>query len=108
MDNIDTDLFSTSVRGGMFQPADQMLHRLRTSTYDLVRAAFDDCLARTALLQQAPCVGEFIKRALRWHATPEGHCCSSACCLVAQFIEAKMQGRRVSLAQPQMRSHQGI
>lgn len=46
MDNIDADLFNTSVRGGMFQPADQMLHRLRTATYDLVRAAFDDCLAR--------------------------------------------------------------
>ncbi|KAK9845482.1 hypothetical protein WJX81_007602 [Elliptochloris bilobata] len=44
VDNIDADLFNTSIRGGMFQPADQMLHRLRTATYDLVRAAFADSL----------------------------------------------------------------
>ena len=54
MDNIDADLFNTSVRGGMFQPADQMLHRLRTATYNLVRAAFDDCLARTPLPRHCP------------------------------------------------------
>ena len=54
MDNIDADLFNTSVRGGMFQPADQMLHRLRTATYDLVRAAFDDCLARPSSAAPPP------------------------------------------------------
>ena len=46
VDNIDADLFGTGIRGGMFQPADQTLHRVRTATHDLVRAAFADSLAR--------------------------------------------------------------
>ena len=46
VDNIDADLFATGIRGGMFQPADQTLHRVRTATHDLVRAAFADSLAR--------------------------------------------------------------
>ena len=48
VDNIDADLFATGIRGGMFQPADQTLHRVRTATHDLVRAAFADSLARAA------------------------------------------------------------
>ena len=72
VDNIDADLFNTSVRGGMFQPADQMLHKLRTATYDLVRAAFDDCLARPNSAAPFPIFLIAAWLSFGWHVTSKG------------------------------------
>ena len=46
IDSIDADLFGRGVRGGFFQPSDAMLHRIRTTMYDILREAYAEDMVR--------------------------------------------------------------
>ena len=47
IDSIDADLFGRGVRGGFFQPSDAMLHRIRTTMYDILREAYAEDMVRS-------------------------------------------------------------
>jgi hypothetical protein len=49
IDSIDADLFGRGVRGGFFQPSDAMLHRIRTTMYDILREAYAEDMVRRML-----------------------------------------------------------
>jgi len=56
VDNIDADLFGTTIPGGSFQPSDAAWHRIRSTAANIVKAAYvanlEDLERRKAALEE--------------------------------------------------------
>ena len=61
VDNIDEDLFGRGVAGGMFQPSDHTIFRMRSAVADLLR----DCYVANLV---PSCLSSWILCGLQWRA----------------------------------------
>ncbi|KAK9817111.1 hypothetical protein WJX72_009705 [[Myrmecia] bisecta] len=88
VDNIDADLFGKGIKGGMWQPSDESLHRLRTAMYGLLGAAYEEVTAileahrealdaaTDAILEKESLTGAELEEFIRLHPPrelPRGH-----------------------------------